>query len=148
MSRHRTLDRMEAYVRSIGEDHRGAANQPWHRPPMRVGHRIEMKHAVTIIVALTVGFAMGLVFRGTENLGLLEWVMVLLTVVAMAAGYYIRGMELDGDEARPEPSSRERSNIVCLAAQRSPVPSNRSWRERRASVSGPVRTSHPPEIGS
>jgi hypothetical protein len=150
MSRLRTLMSMDAYVRSIGEGNRGAANRLRHAPPVRVRHSypIKMKHAVNCLFALALGFAMGLVFRGTENLGLLEWVMVLLAIAAMAAGYYIRGIELDGNEARPLSRSHGRSNVIRLASQPSPVPGSGSLRERRASVSSRVRTSHRPEVGS
>jgi hypothetical protein len=139
---------MDAYVRSIGEGTGGAANRLRHAPPIRVRHSslIKMKHAVTWLFALALGFAMGLVFRGTENLGLLEWGMVLLAIAAMATGYSIRGIELDGDEARAFSRSHERSNVSC-ASQRSPLPGHGSRRER-ASVSGRLRTSHPPQVGT
>ena len=90
-----------------------------------------MRQVAATTLTLTLGFAMGLVFRGTENLGFLEWVMVLLTISAMAAGYYIRGMEFGGDEARPLPRSDERSNVIRLAS------STRSrCRRRRLAATG------------
>jgi len=126
MSRNRAFECMNAHLRSTGEDNRRAANQPWHRPSMRVGHQSKVKQAVTSMFALALGFAMGFVFRGTENLGFLEWVIVLLAIAAMAAGYYIRGIELDGDETRPLSRPHDRSNVICLASQRSPVPGSRA----------------------
>ena len=65
--------------------------------------------------ALALGLAIGLVFRGTENLGFLEWVMVVLAISAMGVGYYLRGMELDGDEDRRSTRPDGRSNVVRLA---------------------------------
>lgn len=85
---------------------------------------------MTIVFALALGFAMGLVFRGTENLGFLEWVMVLLALTAMAAGYCIRGIEFDDDEPRPLSRRQDRTNVICLASRRSPVPGNGRVRER------------------
>ena len=76
---------------------------------------------MTGLFALTLGFATGLVFRGTENFGLLEWAMVLLAISAMATGYYIRGIEPDGDETYLSSSSHERSNVVRIASAGSPV---------------------------
>ena len=81
---------------------------------------------MTGLLALTLGFAMGLVFRGTQNLGLLEWVMVLLAISAMAAGYYIRGIELDGDQDSPSPSSHERADLVHIASGHAPVSRSRN----------------------
>jgi hypothetical protein len=140
---------MDAYLRSIGEVAGGAAKRLRRERPIRVrqSDHSKMNAAVTGLLALALGFAMGLVFRGTENLGLLEWAMVLLAIAAMAVGYYIRGIEFDGDEARPSSRSHDRSNVICLASQRSPVVGN-GLRRESASKNRRVRTTYRPEVGS
>jgi hypothetical protein len=95
-----------------------------------------MRQVAAITFALALGFAMGLVFHGTENLGFVEWVMVILAISAMAAGYYIRGMEIDADDARSPSRSDERSNVVSLVTRRAPVRSGGSSHERRGSAPG------------
>ena len=106
------------YAGSIAEVRRPAVEQPSSRAPRRVRSHIKMGQVTAITFALALGFALGLVFRGTENLGFLEWVMVVLAISAMAAGYYLRGMEFGGSEARPSPRSDERSNVISLASRR------------------------------
>jgi hypothetical protein len=130
MSRLRTLERMEAYVGSSGKDNVSAANQLRNAPPMRIGypHRMKMKHLATCSSALALGFAMGLVFRGTENLALLEWVMVLLAIAAMAAWYCIRGIELDGVE------DARRPDATCAGRSGSAYEGNRIRRQREVAT--------------
>jgi multisubunit Na+/H+ antiporter MnhB subunit len=116
---------METYVRSTEADNRDVVNEPSRRAPRRVGDRIAARQVATLTFALALGFALGLVFHRTENLGFLEWVMVVLAIAAMAAGYYIRGMEFDRDEARPLSRSDQLSNVIRLASRQSPVRSAR-----------------------
>ena len=119
-SRLRTLDCMEAYVRSSGEDIGGGDGRPRDERRRAPGssHRFGSKHAVTCTFALAFGFAAGLVFRGTEHLALLEWVMVVLAIAGMATGYYIRGIGLEPGDAGPLPRPSARSNVTYLPAAR------------------------------
>jgi hypothetical protein len=135
---------MEMHVRSTGEGNREACDPHSYRVAKRVGRQITMRHVTAMTFALALGFAMGLVFRGSENLGFLEWVMMLLAISAIAVGYYIRGIEFDGDDAQPLPRSDERSNVPRLASRHSrvPVSGSGSSRDRRSSVSHPIRASH------
>jgi hypothetical protein len=132
---------MEMYVESTIVDKRDAVNQPSRRAQARGGARITVRQAAAMTFALALGLAIGLVFRGTENLGFLEWVMVLLAISAMAVGYCVRGMEFEGDEARPLPRRDERTNVIPLASRRAPVAAGGSSREQHPSVSRPLRTS-------